>query len=128
MSTSVRLLFKSLAHNLTSINLYVGADTSVSGSRFGAGASPSLAHLVRGAAQDVPHPTREGASLWDARADKGALTGPADADVVAMAAAEEQTVYPNFGISPLGSGSDYTIFLQRIGVRRVLESQPPMSQ
>ncbi|KAF8510592.1 hypothetical protein JB92DRAFT_2938695 [Gautieria morchelliformis] len=95
---------------------YINVDTSVSGSRFGAAASPSLAHTVRRAAQDVPHPTREGSTLWDATTDEGPLNGPADADVVAMASAEKQTTYPNFGVYPLGSGSDFTVFLQRIGI------------
>ena len=118
MSMSVRVSV-SLRYGSTPIKYITRSDTSVSGSRFNTRASPSLAHLVREAARDVPHPTREGDTLWDATGDKGTLTGPADPEVIAMAEADAQIVYPNFGVSPLGSGSDFTIFLQRIGVRHI---------
>ncbi|KAF8583526.1 Zn-dependent exopeptidase [Ramaria rubella] len=95
---------------------YINVDSSVSGSRFGLSASPSMAHLVRKAAEDLPHPTRPGSSLWDATGDRGTLTGPADAAVMAMAEADEQLAKQGLGVSALGSGSDFTVFLQRIGV------------
>lgn len=80
-------------------------DVSVSGSRFHIGGSPSLAHLLKQAAVDVPHPTREGESLWDATFDRGDLTGPADPDVVAMAQTDEELASKGLGVNPLGSGS-----------------------
>ena len=92
------------------------ADSSVSGSRFRANASPSLAHLVRGAAEDVPHPTKPGLSLWDATKDSGVFRGAVKAEVLEMYDAELQQA-DDLGVTPLGSGSDYTVFLQRIGVR-----------
>ncbi|KAH9045256.1 Zn-dependent exopeptidase [Lactarius pseudohatsudake] len=67
---------------------YVNLDSSVSGSKFGAAGSPSLAHFIRKTAEDLPHPTDPKRTLWDATADRW----------------------------PLGSGSDYTVFLQRLGV------------
>ncbi|EDR12349.1 uncharacterized protein LACBIDRAFT_245820, partial [Laccaria bicolor S238N-H82] len=70
---------------------YLNVDVSVAGSRWTASASPSLAHLFKKAALDIPHPTIPGKTLWDAREDDGIL--------------------------PLGSGSDFTVFLQRLGVR-----------
>ncbi|KAI0796916.1 Zn-dependent exopeptidase [Abortiporus biennis] len=95
---------------------YLNLDSSVSGSHFGAGASPSLAHLVRNAAESVPHPTKEGKTLWDARKDTGVLFGEnVDEEVFQMYQAELQNV-DSVGVSPLGSGSDFTVFLQRIGV------------
>ncbi|KAI0346834.1 Zn-dependent exopeptidase [Trametopsis cervina] len=94
---------------------YLNLDSSVSGSRFGASASPSLAHLVRAAAEDVPHPTKPGLTLWDATKDHGILLGNVSADVQVMHDAEAQQA-DGLGVSPLGSGSDFTVFLQRIGV------------
>ncbi|KII94951.1 hypothetical protein PLICRDRAFT_128324, partial [Plicaturopsis crispa FD-325 SS-3] len=97
---------------------YLNLDSSVSGSRFGASASPSLAHVYRQAAEDVPHPTDAGRTLWDARSDSGKLFGngtEVDSEVLAMWEAEAQAL-DSIGVSPLGSGSDYTVFLQHLGV------------
>lgn len=88
----------------------------MSGSRFRANASPSLAHLVRGAAEDVPHPTKPGLSLWDATKDSGVFAGEVKSEILEMYEAEMQQA-DDLGVTPLGSGSDYTVFLQRIGVR-----------
>ncbi|TFY80907.1 hypothetical protein EWM64_g3104 [Hericium alpestre] len=98
---------------------YLNLDSSVSGSRFGASASPSLAHLVRGTAEEIPHPTDPKRTLWDAHYDHGIYFGN-NSDVTEksggcsseMAGAAED----GLGIRPLGSGSDYTVFLQRIGI------------
>ena len=90
-------------------------DSSVSGSRFRANASPSLAHLVRGAAEDIPHPTKPGLSLWDATKDSGIFEGEVKSEILEMYEAELQQA-DDLGVTPLGSGSDYTVFLQRIGV------------
>ncbi|EMD40935.1 hypothetical protein CERSUDRAFT_71180 [Gelatoporia subvermispora B] len=95
---------------------YLNMDSSVSGSRFSPAASPSLAHLVRAVALDVPHPTKPGKSLWDARQDRGTLTGGnVDPEVLAMHEEELQAI-DEVGVGVLGSGSDYTVFLQRAGV------------
>lgn len=111
-------------------------DSASTGSRFGVSASPSLAHLVRDTAREIPHPTKEGKSLWDARLDKGPLVGShIDSEFLAMHEDEEQhTQDDSLGVRPLGtyklihrvydlglmvvsgSGSDYTVFLQHIGV------------
>ncbi|OCH94344.1 Zn-dependent exopeptidase [Obba rivulosa] len=95
---------------------YLNLDSSVSGSRFSPSASPSLAHFVRSAAQDVSHPTKPGKTLWDARQDRGILTGEhIDPEALAMYEEALQAV-DEVGIGALGSGSDYTVFLQRAGV------------
>ncbi|OBZ76727.1 Glutamate carboxypeptidase 2 [Grifola frondosa] len=76
---------------------YINVDVSVAGSRWHSGASPSLAHLIRQAALEVPHPTAAGNEF--------------------LASYElEGTHASDVGIYPLGSGSDYTPFLQRLGV------------
>ena len=123
------------------------ADSSVSGSRFSLSASPSLAHLVRKAAEDIPHPTDANRTLWQARLDRGVLHGAIDEEAIRvweeqygealvdesdLAASDELMVKIkggsrvtsqgqlvktiSTGVKPVGSGSDYTIFLQRIGI------------
>ena len=66
-------------------------------------ASPSFTHLVRDAAKLVPYPTIAGSTLWDARKDRGKLCGNLSDEAIAQINA--------------GMDGDYTVFLQRIGVR-----------
>ncbi|PCH41196.1 Zn-dependent exopeptidase [Wolfiporia cocos MD-104 SS10] len=97
---------------------YLNLDSSVSGSRFYSSASPSFAHFLRSAAEEIPHPTKPGLTLWDATQDKGPLYG-SHIDAEALALYEEvqaQFAANELGVGVLGSGSDYTVFLQRIGV------------
>ncbi|KAF8812308.1 Zn-dependent exopeptidase [Phlegmacium glaucopus] len=101
---------------------YLNLDSSVSGSRLHASASPLLAHLIRDTAEELPHPTDKGRTLWDATNDSGklfGLMGCANASIKAEAKAIraiELAQGDNIGVSPLGSGSDYTVFLQRNGI------------
>ncbi|KIY49445.1 Zn-dependent exopeptidase, partial [Fistulina hepatica ATCC 64428] len=106
---------------------YLNLDVSVAGSRWSSNGSPSLAHLIKQAALDVPHPTVIGKSLWDAHEDTGPYTpelnaestdaAVIDADFLATVekAKTERLTSPT-SVSPLGSGSDYTVFLQRLGI------------
>ncbi|KAI0939157.1 hypothetical protein AcV5_000651 [Taiwanofungus camphoratus] len=97
---------------------YLNLDSSVSGSRFYTSASPSFAHFLRTVAEDIPHPTKLGHTLWDATQDKGVLYGEhVDEEVVKIYEEEMQArAADDLGVGVLGSGSDYTVFLQRIGV------------
>ncbi|KAG9317371.1 hypothetical protein JVU11DRAFT_1570 [Chiua virens] len=101
---------------------YVNVDVSVSGSRYQASGSPSLAHLIKRSAQDVAHPTDSSKTVWDALYDSGHYTGEQDVDFAVMWAAQNQSRARTTSeddireVSPLGSGSDYTVFLQRLGV------------
>ena len=94
----------------------------MAGSQWTASASPSLAYLIKQTALDVPHPTIPGKTLWDAKNDQGPFGAlqesnmTIDMGVVAEHSAREQEKQESFGVGPLGSGSDYTVFLQRIGV------------
>ncbi|KAI0276320.1 Zn-dependent exopeptidase [Russula aff. rugulosa BPL654] len=95
---------------------YVNIDTAVAGSTFGAEASPLLSHFIRKTAEDLPHPTDPKRTLWDATADRGQLFGEHD-DINSLGTeVETQAAADSVGIRPLGSGSDYTVFLQRLGV------------
>lgn len=88
-------------------------------------ASPSFAHLVRETATQVSHPTVYGRTLWDARTDRGKFYGNLSDDAIALMNAEMDVEIANdelSSIKPLGSGSDFTVFLQRIGVRSLHNS------
>ena len=96
-------------------------DSSVSGSHLRAFGSPLLAHLIRETAEELPHPTDKGRTLWDATNDSGkffGLMGHANVSIKE----EELAKADNIGVSPLGSGSDYTVFLQRNGVSSMAKS------
>lgn len=83
--------------------------------------------MLKAAALDVPHPFTEGKSLWDARHDEGPYSGAsgiyngsmvADMEYLSRYEADQKAREAlDIGIDPLGSGSDYTVFLQRIGVQ-----------
>lgn len=82
--------------------------------------SPSFAHLVRDTAKLIAHPTVADSTLWDARNDRGKYYGNLSDEAIVRINAEmdvEITDNELSSIKPLGSGSDFTVFLQRIGVR-----------
>ncbi|GJJ12820.1 hypothetical protein Clacol_007065 [Clathrus columnatus] len=89
---------------------YVNVDGSVGGSRWGAGASPSLSHFLRQIAQDLPHPSRPNATIWDSQRDVGPYLLPG------TNITEEPLTDDLKSVAPLGSGSDFVTFLQRIGI------------
>lgn len=101
---------------------YLNVDVSVGGSRFQVQGSPSLAHLIKQTALDVAHPTVAGKTLWDATLDDGPfknlwLNGSIDADFLEKYHLEQRKMQAQkTQVHPLGSGSDYTVFLQRLGV------------
>ncbi|KAJ3551654.1 hypothetical protein NM688_g4581 [Phlebia brevispora] len=99
---------------------YINLDVSVTGSQWHAAASPSLAHLIRKSALEIPHPTIHGKTLWDAQFDNGPYhEGEMDAEFAAQYTASHPE---DTGIPPLGSGSDFTAFLQRIGIASMDQS------
>jgi len=84
---------------------YLNIDVAVAGSNFGASAVPSLWKLVRSATRDVKYP-KSGKSVyqrWQDRArEQRSETEPESTSEAA--------------IGSLGSGSDYTPFLQHLGI------------
>ncbi|EUC66758.1 vacuolar protein sorting-associated protein [Rhizoctonia solani AG-3 Rhs1AP] len=109
---------------------YLNVDVATAGERFGLSGSPSLAHLLRQAAVDVPHPSDANRTLWDAKDDLGPFTGPVDKDAFAIQQEVElaRKAASSTEVSPLGSGSDYTVFLQRLGIASSDESFGGTSQ
>ncbi|KAL7282546.1 hypothetical protein ACG7TL_004017 [Trametes sanguinea] len=98
---------------------YINIDGSAAGSPWLPTGSPSLAHLIRDAALDLPHPTDPGRSLWDARHDAGPFHARTSGEFVKRS---RDVVEDDVDIAPLGSGSDFTSFLQRLGVASMDES------
>lgn len=91
---------------------YLNMDTAVSGANFGASSVPSLWRLIRAATRDVRDP-KTGKSIYQAWQDRAREQRPTpeltDASGTDTAIAEAR-------IGALGSGSDYTPFLQHLGV------------
>jgi N-acetylated-alpha-linked acidic dipeptidase len=90
---------------------YLNMDAAVSGANFGASSVPSLWKLIRTAARDVRDP-KTGKSIYQAWQERAREARPA------TESADAGTDAPNAEarIGPLGSGSDYTPFLQHLGV------------
>jgi N-acetylated-alpha-linked acidic dipeptidase len=91
---------------------YLNGDAVVTGPNLNMSGSPSLLAIARATAADVADP-RSGKSVgagWEARQRTSwAQQTPVDID-----AKEDAKFFPR--LSPLGSGSDYTAFLDHLGV------------
>lgn len=114
------MVFLPLSSFLRVSDLELVLDGSASGARFNVQASPLLAHVAYQAALDIPHPTDEGRTLWDATEDAGPFVGNGSyvpEEYLSSIQNAKSHSDELAKIAPLGSGSDYTVFLQRIGVR-----------
>jgi N-acetylated-alpha-linked acidic dipeptidase len=94
---------------------YFNMDVGVSGSKFGASAVPSLKQFLRDIAKAVPSP--QGGSVYEAweKAEQPAPGSPSspEADSRRTPAA---MVKDDVRVGDLGSGSDYSAFLQHLAV------------
>jgi len=97
---------------------YFNMDVAVSGSKFGASAVPSLKQFLRDVTKAVPSP--KGGTVYEAwqkssQPEAASQQVPAEAigDIRRLPAAQEKGDVP---VGDLGSGSDYTPFLQHLGV------------
>lgn len=107
------------ANDLDKAVAYFNMDAAVSGPNFGASAVPSLKQFVRDVARAVPSP--KGGTLydsWKAQSDAARRIAAQNPDVQSparrrMPAADSAADVP---VGDLGSGSDYTGFLQHVGV------------
>ena len=95
---------------------YFNIDVAVSGSKFGASAVPSLKQFVRDVTKAVPSP--KGGTVyeaWQKASQPDASTqSPSEAgENRRLPAAQVKSDVP---VGDLGSGSDYTAFLQHLGV------------
>lgn len=90
---------------------YLNCDVAVTGPNLALNGSPSLAAVAMHAARDIPEPRRGGSlyAAWESRQrSTWAQRTPVDLD--------EKDVTFSPRLSPLGSGSDYTVFLDHLGV------------
>jgi N-acetylated-alpha-linked acidic dipeptidase len=97
---------------------YLNMDVAVSGPKFGASSVPSLKQFLREVAKAVPSP--KGSTVYEAWRQAG--QPGADATQVPTEAIGEMRRIPaaqvrkDVPVGDLGSGSDYTVFLQHMGV------------
>ncbi|AAW40887.2 protein-vacuolar targeting-related protein, putative [Cryptococcus deneoformans JEC21] len=101
----------------TNAAAYLNMDSSASGSNFHASASPSLALLVRSAAEEVESSSSPSKSVFDTRFDAGNweqfnMEKLGNHVGLGVPLSEKK----GSGIGALGSGSDFTPFLQRYGI------------
>lgn len=92
---------------------YFNMDVGVSGSKFGASAVPSLKQFLRDVTKAVP--AAKGGTVYEAWQKTAQPDGSDEATTGAykLPAAQEKSDVP---VGDLGSGSDYTAFLQHTGV------------
>ncbi|HMJ25260.1 MAG TPA: M28 family metallopeptidase [Pyrinomonadaceae bacterium] len=91
---------------------YLNMDAAVSGSNFGAASVPSLWKVIRSAAEDVRDP-KTGRSVYEAWRSRVRENAP-ESELFDANGNEKPTPTPRIGA--LGSGSDYTPFLQHLGI------------
>jgi N-acetylated-alpha-linked acidic dipeptidase len=97
---------------------YFNVDVAVSGSKFGASAVPSLKQFVRDVTKAVPSP--KGGTVYEewqkaSQPEPPSTQSPTEAmaEIHRVPAVQVKTDVP---VGDLGSGSDYTAFLQHLGV------------
>ena len=88
-------------------------DAAVSGPNFGASSVPSLWKLIRGATRDVRDP-KSGKTVYQQWQDRFHGTRP-EAELTDAESGSDHAI-AEARIGALGSGSDYTPFLQHLGV------------
>jgi N-acetylated-alpha-linked acidic dipeptidase len=98
---------------------YFNMDVAVSGSRFGASAVPSLKQFLRDITKVVPSP--KGGTVYETWQKTSQPEAPVSTQSSSESVAESRRlpiaqVKPDVPVGDLGSGSDYTAFLQRLGV------------
>jgi N-acetylated-alpha-linked acidic dipeptidase len=105
------------AAELANADAYFNMDVAVSGAKFVASAVPSLKQFLRDVAKGVPSP--KGGTVYEqwGKANRPAAQTAAPSEAIGdssrMPVAQIRQDVP---VGDLGSGSDYTVFLQRLGV------------
>ena len=96
---------------------YFNMDVAVSGSKFGASAVPTLKQFVRDVTKSVASP--KGGTVyevWKKASEKETVVGSAQDAIGGVRRAPAAQTSQDAQVGDLGSGSDYTVFLQRLGV------------
>lgn len=105
------------AEDLANAAAYFNMDVAVSGKRFGAAAVPSLKEFIREITKAVPSP--QGGTVFDAwkkanQPKEGSSHAPESSGSNYRLPASG--LHADVPVGDLGSGSDYTVFLQHLGV------------
>jgi N-acetylated-alpha-linked acidic dipeptidase len=93
--------------------VYLNVDSAVSGSNFGASSVPSLWKLIRSATHDIKDP-KTGQTVYQQWQERAREQQP-DPELT-NAEAGSDTSIAEARIGALGSGSDFTPFLQHLGI------------
>jgi N-acetylated-alpha-linked acidic dipeptidase len=103
---------------LSNAAAYFNVDVAVSGPKFGASAVPSLKQFLRDVTKAVPSP--KGGTVYDAWQKAAQPSTPSVQSPTEAIGESRRTpvaqVKSDVGVGDLGSGSDYTAFLQHLGV------------
>ncbi len=105
------------ATDLEHATAYFNMDVGVGGPHFGSSAVPSLKRFVREVTQQVASP--KGGTVydqWRRESDEKKERARDDASTGSNRRAPQAKVDDDVEVGDLGSGSDYTVFLQRLGV------------
>lgn len=106
-------------HELANAAVYFNMDVAVAGPKFGASAVPSLKQFLRDVTKAVPAP--KGGTVYDAWSESTEKPLHPTPEA-ALEANREHSRLPvaqfkaDAPVGDLGSGSDYTVFLQHLGV------------
>jgi N-acetylated-alpha-linked acidic dipeptidase len=93
--------------------VYLNVDVAVAGANFGASSVPSMWKLIRAATRDVPDP-KTGKTVYQQWQDRTREDNP-DAELTSADTGSD-THIAEARIGALGSGSDFTPFLQHLGI------------
>ncbi|MBV8052403.1 MAG: M28 family metallopeptidase [Acidobacteriaceae bacterium] len=103
---------------LNTADAYFNMDVAVSGPKFGASSVPSLKRFLREITKAVPSP--KGGTVynqWQAENRPGGSSNQEPTDAVAdVRRVPAAQIKSDVLVGDLGSGSDYTVFLQHLGV------------
>jgi len=105
------------ATDLANSPAYFNMDVAVSGTKFGASSVPSLKQFIRDVARAVPSP--KGGTVYDAWLKTSQPNGDSNSQGETNGDTRRAPVAqskPDAPVGDLGSGSDYTVFLQHLGV------------
>lgn len=109
------------AEELRKAVAYVNMDVAVSGPNFGASATPSLKQFIREVSRAVPSP--KGGTVYEQwRKTGGSRTSPNETNHRELAKDEGRgpaRILPETEVADLGSGSDFSVFFQHLGIPAV---------
>ncbi len=101
------------AQELGNAAAYFNMDVAVSGKKFGASGVPTLKEFIREIAKAVPSP--EGGTVYD-EWKKTSQPNPENSRETSTFRPPPAAMQGDVPVGDLGSGSDYTVFLQHLGV------------